>query len=190
MKSIAIISALTLVLVACAPGEDEVGTDTAIMPTETAAAETSPPALGTQVTANEFVEKAAADGMMEVRLGEMAQQRAQSEEVKQFGQMMVQDHSQANDRLKAIAQPMNLTVPAQLPADKQQTVDRLASLRGPEFDREYMRTMVDDHQKAVDLFQRAATSAIDPQLQSFAQSTLPTLQQHLDRAQQISGTLQ
>lgn len=139
---------------------------------------------------SDFATKAAADGLMEVRLGEIAKQKAQSSEVKDFASMMVADHTKSNDELKAIASTKNVTITTGLPPDKQQIVERLSGLSGQEFDREYMAAMVDDHQKAVEMFQQAAGAAdLDPEMKNFAAKSLPTLQQHLQRAQTVADTL-
>jgi putative membrane protein len=132
----------------------------------------------------EFANKAAGDGMAEVKLGELAQQNAEDDQVKQFGQRMVDDHSKANDELKSIAQQKGIDLPKDLPAEAQQAYDELQQKSGDEFDQAYMDLMVEDHQKAIDLFQQEAKSGKDADLQTFAEETLPTLEEHLDLAQQ------
>jgi putative membrane protein len=124
-----------------------------------------------------FVEKAALDGMTEVELGKLAQQKASSAEVKQFGAQMVKDHGKANAELTSLAKPKNLTVPAKLDAKHQQMVDELKSKSGAEFDAAYAEHMQMDHSKAVDLF-TAASKGSDPEIAAFARKTLPTLKEH------------
>jgi putative membrane protein len=131
----------------------------------------------------DFAKKAAGDGMAEVKLGELAQQQAESDQVKQFGQRMVDDHGKANEKLKAIAEQKGIDLPQKMPDEAQQTYDQLQKKSGQEFDQAYMDKMVEDHHKAIDLFQQEAKGGQDPELQSFAEQTLPTLQQHLDLAQ-------
>jgi putative membrane protein len=130
-----------------------------------------------------FVEKAAQGGMAEVQLGQLAAQRAQSDEVKQFAQRMVSDHSAANDKLKQLATQKGITVPTDLDSSSRREYDKLQKLSGAKFDREYMSNMVSDHKKDVKEFQSEAKSAKDPDIKSFAASTLPTLQDHLKMAQ-------
>jgi putative membrane protein len=164
---------------------DTLGTDTA-----GTYAQTATETMTATPAATEFTTKAAADAMMEVRLGEIAREKAQAPEVKDFAAMMVTDHTKASDELKALAQSKNITVPAELPDDKRQIVDRLSTLSGREFDREYMQAMVDDHQKAVEMFQDASNAAdLDQELRTFASSTLPKLQEHLQRAEAIAQKL-
>ena len=130
-----------------------------------------------------FVNKAAQGGMAEVELGQLATQKAQSDQVKQFGQKMVDDHTKANDKLKEVASQENITLPTGLDAKDQATMDHLSKLSGAQFDKAYMQDMVEDHKKDVAEFQKEANSGKDPAVKNFAQQTLPVLQQHLQMAQ-------
>ncbi len=135
---------------------------------------------------NEFAMKAANGGMMEVELGRMAQEKGMSKDVKEFGAMMVADHSKANDELKTLATAKNITLPSTLGEDAQEDVNELAKLSGKEFDKKYVSMMVDDHKEDVDAFKKAAEdNSVDPDIKAFAAKTLPTLQQHLDRINAI-----
>jgi putative membrane protein len=136
-----------------------------------------------------FAEEAAMGGMAEVELGKLAQQNAQSDDVKQFGSRMVQDHTNANQQLMPILSADGVTVPQQLDAAHRRTYDRLSKMQGAEFDRAYMRDMVQDHEKDVKKFRQEATHGGDPDLKSFAQNTLPVLEQHLKMAQDTSKSL-
>jgi putative membrane protein len=132
-----------------------------------------------------FMTKAAGGGMMEVELGQLAQQNAKSDRVKNFGQMMVRDHSQANDDLKAVARQKNVTLPETMPAEHQHHKDDLSKKKGAEFDKAYMKMMVDDHKKDIDAFEKASKDASDPDVKNFAAQKLPTLRMHLDSAKAI-----
>lgn len=136
-----------------------------------------------------FVDKATADGMAEVELGKLAQTQAASDEVKRFGEHMVQDHSRAGDELGTLATGKGVKPPAELPREHRRHYDRLAKLNGAEFDRAYMRMMVDDHRKAVSLFESQSRSGHDADLRAFASRTLPTLQQHLQAAQALNTSV-
>jgi putative membrane protein len=129
-----------------------------------------------------FIERAASGGMLEVELGNMAQQRGQSAQVKEYGAQMVKDHTKANEELKTIASAKGVQVPAKLASDHQKVMDRVSKANGAEFDREYMKHMVDDHKKTVAEFQKASKSK-DTEIAGFATKTLPTLEQHLKQAQ-------
>ena len=132
-----------------------------------------------------FVMKAAAGGMMEVEAGKVAQDNAQSQRVKDFGGMMVTDHSKANDELKSYASGHGITVPGSLPASMQKEIDALKNMKGSAFDRHYVSMMVEDHQKDVAEFKKQSTGAKDDQLKTWVTNTLPTLQKHLDSIQAI-----
>jgi putative membrane protein len=133
-----------------------------------------------------FVRKAAQGGLAEVELGKLATQKASSDDVKKFGQRMVDDHTKANDQLKQLAQQKGIDLPTQPDAKDKATMDRLQKLSGDQFDKAYMQTMVKDHTKDVSEFQKASQSAKDPDVKNFAAQTLPTLQDHLKEAKNIA----
>jgi putative membrane protein len=137
-------------------------------------------------TDRNFIMKAAEGGMAEVQLGQLASQNGSSDDVKKFGQRMVDDHTKANDQLKQIAQSKGVQVPADLSAKDKAMKDKLSKMTGAEFDRAYMKDMVQDHTKDVSEFRKASTSAKDPDVKSFASQTLPTLEDHLKEAKSIA----
>ena len=140
------------------------------------------PVARTMPVDQSFVADAASGGLLEVQTGQLAAQNASRDELKQFGEMMVADHTKANARLKGAAAKDGVTVPdAMLPAD-QKTVQRLSSLRGAEFDAEYARVALDSHERSVAAFEQEAKQGKQPALKAFATETLPTLRQHLDHA--------
>lgn len=132
----------------------------------------------------EFARTAASGGMMEVQLGKLAAEKAGSSEVKEFGKRMQKDHAKANDELKKIAGKKDIKLPAEMEAKHKSTVNKLSRLKGEEFDREYLETMVDDHKEDIENFQRQADKGKDPDLKKFAQDQLPLLKKHLELAQQ------
>src|SRR5436305_6708764 len=105
-----------------------------------------------------FVRMAAQGGLAEVQLGQMAAQKGTNADVKSFGQHMVDDHTKANDDLKAIAAKEGMTVPESLNPKDQALQSKLQNLSGAEFDRAYMKAMVKDHQEDVKEFQKEANS--------------------------------
>ena len=133
-----------------------------------------------------FVMKAAAGGIMEVELGNVAQQNGANDRVKNFGQMMVSDHSKANDELKSLASSKGITLPSDLPADKRKHIDQMKKMNGKSFDSHYMSMMVSDHKEDISEFEKASKNAKDPDLKNWATNTLPTLKKHLDSAQAIN----
>ena len=109
-----------------------------------------------------FAQKAAAGGLAEVSLGQLAEQNASSQQVKDFGQRMVTDHSKANQELQQIAQQENLTLPTQPDSKDEATQKRLTALKGQAFDTSYTKDMVQDHKQDIAEFKREAQSGQDP----------------------------
>jgi putative membrane protein len=136
-----------------------------------------------------FATKAAAGGQAEVMMGQLAEKNGSSQQVKQFGQRMVQDHTQANQELMVIARSQNLTLPTTPDAKDRSTEERLSNMKGQAFDTAYIQDMVQDHQEDIADFQKEAQNGQDPALKAFAQKYLPVLQQHLQmaKAAQSSG---
>ncbi len=137
--------------------------------------------------ATNFVMKAASGGMMEVELGNVAQQQAKNQRVKDFGSMMVTDHTQANNELKSLASSNNVTVPAALMPAEQMHVNMLKKKTGADFDKAYVSMMIDDHKKDIAEFKKAANSK-NADVKNFATKTLPVLQKHLDSIQAIHNS--
>jgi putative membrane protein len=134
-----------------------------------------------------FVREAASGGMAEVELGQLAAQNAESSDVKQFGQRMVDDHGKANDELKQLASQKKIDLPADSGAKHKALHDKLAKLKGAAFDKAYMSAMVSDHKEDVSAFQREAKGGKDPDVKAWAEKTLPTLQDHLKAAQDVNA---
>ena len=132
----------------------------------------------------EFATRAAQGGIKEVRLGELAQQQAATPEVQQFGQRMVQDHSQSNEQLIQIMQGKGIELPQEMPKEGQELHDDLQQKAGAEFDQAYMDEMVRDHEADIEEFQQYAETGQDRDLKGFAEQTLPILEQHRRLAQQ------
>ena len=162
-----------------------------------------------------FVSDQLADGMAEVELAKVARDHAASADVKQFAQMMIDDHTKAGDQLKQIATSNSIPVDTKIDDKHQNLMDKLSKLNGGDFDKEYMSAMIDDHQDAVsDLRSRVdenrsatdrltgknpenpaavkpekADNHVDAAINQWAANNLPTVEQHLDRAKQIKDQL-
>jgi putative membrane protein len=136
----------------------------------------------------EFIEDQLQDGEAEVRLGQLASQRATSPEVKAFGEMMVRDHTKAGSDLKQLIQTENVEIEQPNEAEHQDLHERLSKLSGAEFDREYMDAMVDDHEEAVNELEKH-TDSDNASVKQFASDTLPVVRQHLEKAKQLQQTL-
>ena len=135
----------------------------------------------------EFAVKAANGGMMEVEGGKLASEKASSKRIKSFGDMMVKDHSEANDKLKRIATGLNIALPDTLSYDSKTELNKLANKKGKDFDKAYMNMMLEDHKNDLTEFRRAADNLKDSSIKSFAETTLPVLEKHLDSVEAITG---
>ena len=146
-----------------------------------------------------FVEKMAQAGIAEVKLGQLAAERASNAQVKQFGRRMVTDHQKANNELKQVASKMAVQLPAETDAKHQDLYDRLSKLKGAEFDKEYMKAMVEGHQEVAQELERHSDSnargvgtsgdASQPpdSVNGWASKTLPDVRKHLEEAKQIEA---
>lgn len=135
-----------------------------------------------------FVTKAAQIGLAEVQTGQLAKSKAATDQAKQYGEHMVTDHTKANDELKRIASEKQVSMPSAPDAKDQATLKRLEGMSGPAFDRAYLQSQIAGHKEAISAFEKEAKSGKDPELKSFASSTLPELQEHLRMATDASKT--
>ena len=127
---------------------------------------------------SDFMIKAASGGMMEVEAGKIAQDHAQSQEVKNFGSKMVKDHSKANEELKSLAASKSVTLPTSLGEEEQKHITEMQGLHGKDFDQHYVNMMVNDHDKDVSMFEDQAKNAKDANVREWAAKTLPVLKEH------------
>jgi putative membrane protein len=135
----------------------------------------------------DFIANAAKGNRAEVTLGKMVASKTKDPSVRQFAQQMVKDHSTALNELTQLAQSKNITLPEGLPDDATALQSKLSSANGKSLDKDYMDSMVDDHKKDVSEFQDASQNAKDPDVKQWAAKTLPTLQAHLQKAEQIDA---
>ncbi|MBJ6126810.1 DUF4142 domain-containing protein [Microvirga splendida] len=143
-----------------------------------------------QVSASDFVNRAAMGNQFEIQSSQLAQQKGQNERVRQFAQRMIQDHTAAGDRLQSMVQGMQgVTMPSSLDQRHQQMLQTLQNASGPGFDRNYVQLQIGAHRDAVALYDQYAQNGDNQQLKQFAQQTLPTLREHLQQAQQIQTQL-
>ena len=139
----------------------------------------------------QFVKKAAAGGAAEIKLSELANDRASNAKVKDFAKQMVTDHTKANDELKPIAQADKIPWPNKLEGESEVAYKQLSKLSGKKFDAEYIKVMVSDHDKTVQAFEEASSKVKNPTLKAFIDKTLPVLrqhQEHIHALQQEEGT--
>lgn len=136
-----------------------------------------------------FVKKAADGGMAEVAMAKLAQEKAESADVKAFAAKLEKDHTQANTELKQVASSKQITLPTAPSKMHQAKHDKLAKLSGAAFDKAYVAAMVEDHQKDVKEFSREASTGSDAEIKAFAAKTLPTLKEHLQHVQELAKTV-
>ena len=134
-----------------------------------------------------FFKNAAEGGMSEVELGQLAQQKATSPAVKEFGAMMVKDHSAANEKLKALAARKQVSLPDSPSVMQKASKAKLNVLSGDTFDKSYVKGMIEDHKTDIKEFQKEASEGKDADAKAFAAATLPTLQAHLTKIQSIAA---
>jgi putative membrane protein len=134
-----------------------------------------------------FFKSAAEGGISEVNDGTLAQQKGASQAVKDFGAMMVKDHSAANDKLKAIAAQEDVSLPSSASAMQMATHAKLDMMSGETFDKAYIRGQIKAHQATAALFQKEIASGQDEKAKQFATSTLPVVQSHLKAIMQIAA---
>jgi len=136
-----------------------------------------------------FMMDAAPGGIAEVELGRLATKQAASKEVKQFAERMITDHTKAGDELKQLAQQKKVVLPREVNPKHKEVMDKLSKLKGAEFDREYVKAMVMDHEKDVTAFEATAKGAVDADVKAFAAKTLPTLKEHLQMIREMEAKM-
>jgi putative membrane protein len=134
-----------------------------------------------------FYKHAAEGGISEVDQGNLAQQKSSNQSVKDFGAMMVKDHSAANEKLKQIAAAKNITLPTSASAMQMATQAKLKVLSGDTFDKSYVKGMIKDHEEDIAMFKKEATTGQDPDAKAFARATLPTLRMHLKKIKAVAA---
>ena len=131
-----------------------------------------------------FVTDAIEGNLAEVQMGQLAQTNGASQSGKDFGQMLVTDHGQANTKAQSVAQTFNVTPPTEPNAKQKKDYDKMSKLNGAAFDKAFAQHMVADHKKDIAAFQKE-TKSKNQAAASFAKETLPTLQKHLETAQSL-----
>jgi len=129
---------------------------------------------------------AASSGLKEVAVSQLAADRSESNDIKEFARRMIEDHTKANRELATLASSKRMAVPAALEISAQACVDILSGVRGQEFDACYAHSQLVDHQAAVAMFEAAAERARDPEIKQFASRNLETIRGHLKHAQMLA----
>lgn len=138
---------------------------------------------------SDFAVKAADGGMLEVQLGQLAQEKSTNPRIKEFGALLVKDHGKANDELKGIAANKSITLPDSVGNDYAEHIRDMAKKSGKDFDKHFIDMMVNDHDKDIKMFEKASENLTDPELKTFASNTLPTLRAHQDTAKAVQESI-
>lgn len=133
-----------------------------------------------------FVDSIFKSDAAEVQLGQLAMQKSQSDDVKQFGQKMVLNRTKLDEQLKPIAEELDVSKPKSPSKKDKQLIAKLETLSGPEFDQEYIKAVVKDHEQAVKDFKNEAESTQNPNLQQAAKMDERVIAEHLQAAEQIA----
>jgi putative membrane protein len=136
-----------------------------------------------------FMMKAAQSDSAQMGMSRMALEKSANSDVKDFAHMIEMDHKAALENLKDLMSKSDVQVLKGLPSELQHDIDRMSSLTGSEFDREFINMMVSDHQKAIEMFNDEESSTQDPDMKMYVENTLPILEMHLDKARQLQAKL-
>lgn len=186
-------AAALLGLAACDNPNDNVAlNDPAATPGTVDPAAAPPADVDAQVReAQEFVNAAAQANLAEIRTAEMALERATSADVKAFAQAIVDEHKATGEALKAAASAAALAPPPETLDDfHMRRINDLNETDGDkDFDADFMALQVDAHNDAIDLFKDYAQDGDIAQIQSFAATTLPKLEEHKVKAEAVQKTV-
>jgi putative membrane protein len=133
-----------------------------------------------------FVKKALQGGLAEVQLGQLTLQKSNNDQVKQFAQKMIDDHTKLGDQMKPVAQQVGVAVPTEPSKKDKQTMAKLQALSGSAYDQAYIKDMVKDHKQDLSDFQMEASNGQDPAVKDAATQGSHVIAQHLQLAQQLA----
>ena len=137
---------------------------------------------------SDFMVKAASCNNAEIQIGKLASSRSDSPNVKDFAARLVEDHQSAYDRLAELFKNRKIGVAAGLEKPTKDELSRLGGLRGTEFDRAFLKHMIDEHKKAISVFENQIKKGKEQEVTDYAKRTLPELQKHLKRAEELAKT--
>ncbi|MBA9079263.1 MULTISPECIES: DUF4142 domain-containing protein [Rufibacter] len=145
---------------------------------------------GKDEAAGWFVAEAASHNMLSAELGRLASSKAVNPGLKQFGQLLLDHHTQTNAQLKQIADLKNLITPTKLGNDHQDLYNDILSKTGAGFDQAYLEAVVENHEEIIKKYEEMANEGKDPELKSYAAKALPTLRAHVEQAEQLESQVQ
>jgi putative membrane protein len=147
-----------------------------------------PDALSPQSMADQaFVSEAMQGNDADVQLAQLAQQKSQSQDVKQFAAKMANDHQQMNQKwFEPVAKQLSVSEPKGPSKKDKKLMAKLQGLNGDEFDKEYITCMLKDHQEDLKKFKQEADASQDPNLKQIATQGSIVISQHLQLAEQVA----
>ena len=147
------------------------------------------PASAQQADQTNFLADALRANIAEVKLGQLAAERAQNLQVRQYGDMLRKDHTKSLEKASSLASEIGVPASSELTDQQRKQFESLQKLSGEEFDTTFLSQMVREHQSDIAKFSAQAQSGSDPEVMAFAKEALPTLQAHLQHAQSIQSEL-
>ena len=146
----------------------------------------APDTTAFKVNDQRFAQDAAINSMSEVELGKLALQKGSSDDIKQFGQKMVDEHTKTTERLKEVTQKEGIRIADALDTKHQSRIEKLSKLSGEDFDKAYIKDQLKADESRVRDYRDEAQGGANPNVKAFASSTLPVLQQQLDLAKKLN----
>ncbi len=147
---------------------------------------TNAPGSGASVQDKDFLKGASQGGMFEIQAGKLAAQKGNSEDVKQFGQMMVTDHTKLNEQMTPVLTEAGVKPATSLPGKEKKELAKLQGLSGDAFDKEYITAMVKDHEEDKKAFQSEAANGQLPSEKSAAMQGEGMIDTHLEKIKQVA----
>jgi putative membrane protein len=138
---------------------------------------------------SKYMMMAATSDMNEIGLSQQALSKSTNEDVKKLAQMMIDDHTKSSEELKPVAASKGVVLPTEMDSKHKSAMEKMSSMSGMEFDMAYVKMMVKDHEKAVALHQKEASSGKDAEAKAFAAKTLPVVQMHLDMSRKLMSSM-
>jgi putative membrane protein len=185
---LAIVSSLALASAACSNNNGADNAAPAATDTSATAASATPVAADTGAAASheaQFLTDAIMSDNAEIKAGQAAQNMGSTQAVKDYGKMLVDDHTKARQQAAQVAMALNVAVPEGTPPDADAELKMATSMSGSGFDRDFLAAMIKDHKAAIEKFQQEASSSDPAQVTDLAKQTLPTLKKHLETAQSL-----
>jgi len=149
-------------------------------------AETANPAA---IADEDFLIQAAHANLYEINLGRLAERKATNADVQSFGRHMIEDHSASMEDLTKLARKKGIPLPPGADDAQNRREAELAKKSGADFDQQYVRMMVEGHVNAVSLFKEYSEHAADLDIRAWAETTLPTLREHLKMARDLDAKI-